>query len=480
MPENHAMKRIYLSICLLSLVCAASARADVSLPKVLGDHMVIQQNQPATIWGWAEAGEKVVVEMGESRGETKANADGKWSLKIDPPAAGGPYEIHVVGANTIKLTDVLVGEVWICSGQSNMGWPVNRALNPKEEIAAAKYPNIRLFTVARNPAKEALEDCVGKGQAGWTDCNPNTIPGFSAVGYFFGRKLHQDLDVPVGLVNTSWGGTICEAWTSKPTLESDEDFAAILERSATFKPGNPNQASVLYNGMINPILPLSMRGAIWYQGESNVPRAEQYAKLFPAMITDWRKSWDHGDFPFLFVQLAPYRYGRHNPQACAELWEAQLKTLSLPQTGMAVTTDIGNIKNIHPANKQEVSRRLALWALALAHDKKLVHSGPLYDGLKVEGSKIRISFKHVGGGLKAQGEKGLTHFEIAGADEKFVAATATIDDGSIVVQSDEVAKPVAVRFAWTDTAEPNLFNAEGLPASPFRTDDFKMITADQR
>ena len=474
------MKRICLSVLLLLLVTVASARADVRLPKVLGDHMVIQQNQPATIWGWAEAGEKVVVEMGESRSETKANIDGKWSVKIDPPKAGGPYQIHVVGANTIKLTDVLVGEVWICSGQSNMGWPVNRALNPKEEIAAAKYPNIRLFTVVRNPAKEPLEDCLGKGQAGWTDCNPKTIPGFTAVGYFFGRKLHRDLNVPVGLVNTSWGGTICEAWTSKPTLESDEDFALILERSATFNPGKPNQASVLYNGMINPIVPLSMRGAIWYQGESNVARAQQYAKLFPAMITDWRKSWDQGEFPFVFVQLAPYRYGGKDPKECAELWEAQLKTLSLPKTGMAVTTDIGNTKNIHPANKQEVGRRLALWALALAHDKKLVYSGPLYDGHKVEGNKIRISFKHVGGGLEAKGDSGLTHFEIAGDDEKFVAATATIDGGSVVVQSDEVAKPAAVRFAWTDTAEPNLFNAEGLPASPFRTDDFTMITADRR
>lgn len=474
------MKRIGLSICLLLLVCAAPARAEVRLPKVIGDHMVIQQKQPATIWGWADAGEKVVVEMGESRGETKANADGKWSLKIDPPAAGGPYEVHVVGTNTIKLTDVLVGEVWVCSGQSNMQWSVKASLNPQEEIAAAKYPNIRLFTVARNPAKEALEDCVGKGQAGWTDCRPGTVAGFTAVGYFFGRKLHQDLDVPVGLVNTSWGGTICEAWTSKPTLKSDEEFAPIVARAATFKPGSPNQGSALYNGMINPIVPLSMRGAIWYQGESNVSRAQQYAKLFPAMITDWRKNWGQGEFPFLFVQLAPFRYGRHDPKACAELWEAQLKTLSLPQTGMAVTTDIGNIKDIHPKNKQEVGRRLALWALALAHDKTVVHSGPLYEGHKVDGSKIRVSFKHVGGGLAVKGDKGLTHFEIAGEDQQFVAATAAIDGESVVVQSDSVAKPVAVRFAWTDTAEPNLFNAEGLPASPFRTDDFKMVTAGNR
>lgn len=474
------MKRMCLSVWMLLLVCAAPALGEVRLPKVIGDHMVIQQGQPATIWGWAAADEKVVVEMGKSRGETKANADGKWSLKIDPPAAGGPYDVHVVGTNTIKLTDVLVGEVWVCSGQSNMQWSVKQSLNPTEEIEAAKYPNIRLFTVARNPAKEPLDDCVGNGQAGWTDCNPGTVAGFSAVGYFFGRKLHHDLDVPVGLVNTSWGGTICEAWTSRPTLESDKDFAPILERAAEFKPGNPNQGSALFNGMINPIVPLSMRGAIWYQGESNVPRAQQYAKLFPAMITDWRKQWDQGDFPFLFVQLAPYRYGGKDPRECAELWEAQLKTLSLPQTGMAVTTDIGNIKNIHPTNKQEVGRRLALWALSLAHDKKLVYSGPLYEDFKVEGNKIRVAFQHVGGGLEAKGDGGLTHFEIAGADEKFVAATATIDGENVVVHSDEVAKPVAVRFAWTDTAEPNLFNAEGLPASPFRTDNFKMITADRR
>jgi len=232
--------------------------------------------------------------------------------------------------------------------------------------------------------------------------------------------------------------------------------------------------------MINPIVSLSMRGAIWYQGESNVGRAQQYAKLFPAMIMDWRQSWNQGDFPFLFVQLAPYRYARNDPKECAELWEAQLKTLSLPKTGMAVTTDIGNIANIHPTNKQEVGRRLALWALALAHEKKLVYSGPLYKDLKVEGNKIRVMFNHVGGGLKAKDDNGLTHFEIAGADEKFVTAKATIDDGTVVVQSDEVAKPVGVRFAWSDTAEPNLFNAEGLPASPFRTDDFKMLTADRR
>ncbi len=474
------MKRLVFPLCLLLLVLVAPLQADVRLPKVIGSHMVVQQGQPATIWGWADPGETVVVEMGTSRGETKADDGGKWSVKIDPPAAGGPYEIHVVGSNTLKLTDVLVGEVWVCSGQSNMQWSVNRALNPQAEIQAAEFPHIRLFTVARNPAKEPVDDCVGKGQGGWVDCNPQTVAGFSAVGYFFGRKLHQDLDVPVGLVNTSWGGTICEAWTSHSKLESDQDFAPILERSANFKPGNPNQGAALYNGMIHPLVPLSMRGAIWYQGESNVARAQQYAKLFPAMITDWRERWGQGDFPFLFVQLAPFRYNGKDPQECAELWEAQRKTLSLPNTGMAVTTDIGNIKDIHPKNKQEVGRRLALWALALAHDKQLVHSGPLYHEQKVEGNQIRVSFQHTGGGLVAKGDGGLTHFEIAGADEQFVKATATIDGDTVVVRSESVAKPVAVRFAWTDTAEPNLFNAEGLPASPFRTDDFKMVTDGRR
>jgi sialate O-acetylesterase len=475
------MRTVYRLLLALCLVLPAQAlRAEVRLPKVLGDHMVLQQAQPANIWGWADPGEKVVVEMVDSRAETTADDEGHWQVQIDPPAAGGPYELHIVGENLLKLTDVLVGEVWVCSGQSNMQWSVRQALNPEQEISDAYFPLIRLFTVSRLPSPEPLDDCQGPGQAGWNTVDGDSVAGFSAVGYFFGRELYRELGVPVGLINTSWGGTICEAWTSRPTLESDEDFAEILERAREFKQGNPNQASVLFNGMIQPLIPFGIRGAIWYQGESNVSRAEQYAELFPAMIRDWRQNWGQGEFPFLFVQLAPFRYANRDPRECAELWEAQLRTLALPGTGMAVTTDIGNVKDIHPKNKQEVGRRLARWALAKTYDQDVVYSGPLYKGFTVEGSKVRIQFDHVAGGLMAKGDEALKYFEIAGEDENFVPATAVIDGDTVVVQCDQVEEPVAVRFAWTDTAEPNLFNTAGLPASPFRTDNFEMVTAGRR
>lgn len=472
------MKRILMGMLLLvAVTCCSFARGDVRLSKIFGDHMVLQQGKPAVIWGWADAGEQVTVEIAGNKAEAKAGSDGKWLAKVTPPTAGGPYELMVTGKNTLKLSDVLVGEVWICSGQSNMEWSVAQSLNPEDEVKAANFPNIRQIKVAHNPADKPAADLEGNGQGEWQICSPETVARFTAVGYYFGRKLHQELNVPVGLVNTSWGGTICEAWTSRPSLEANALFQPILERDAQFKPNNPNQASVLFNGMIQPLLPLSIRGAIWYQGESNVSRAEQYAELFPAMIADWRKQFGQGDFPFLFVQLAPYRYKNNDPRLCAELWEAQLRTLTTPNTGMAVTTDIGDVNDIHPKNKQEVGRRLALWALAKAYGKEVAFSGPLYESHKVEGDKIKISFQHVGGGLVAKGDKPLSHFEIAGEDQKFVPATAVIDGNTVVVSSDKVEKPVAVRFGWSDTAEPNLFNQEGLPASPFRTDRFPLVSA---
>jgi sialate O-acetylesterase len=473
------MKRARVFGCcfLLSvLFVAAAAQADVRLPSVIGENMVLQQKQTAILWGWAENGERITVTLEGNTADATADSAGRWRVEIQPPPAGGPYTLTFEGANTITLSNVMVGEVWICSGQSNMAWPVARALNPEEEIAAADYPNIRLFTVARKIADKPQDDCVGT----WTPCTPQTIEQFSAVGYFFGRQLHKELDVPVGLINTSWGGTVAEAWTSRGTLAGDSDFSAILQRAATFNERNPNQASVLYNGMIKPLVPFAIRGAIWYQGEANVRRAEQYAKLFPAMITDWRKSWGQGDFPFLYVQLAPFRYARSDPAECAELWEAQFKTLALPNTGMAVTTDIGDVKDIHPRNKQETGRRLSLWALAAVYGKDIVYSGPLYDSMQVEGDTIRISFKHTGDGLKSSDGNALTYFTIASEEGEFVSATATIDGDTVVVHSDEVAKPAHVRFAWTDTAEPNLVNDAGLPASPFRTDSRKLVTAGKR
>ena len=470
------MSRIW--VLLLLAVCGltflAAARADVTLPKVIGDHMVLQRDMPVPIWGWAEAGEEVTVSLGDCKATTTACSKGKWMVKLDPQEAGGPCELTVKGNNSITLTDILVGEVWVCSGQSNMQWSVAASNNPQEEIAAADYPNIRLFTVTRKIAEEPVDDCTGA----WASCGPETIPGFTAVGYFFGRHLHKELNVPIGLINSSWGGTIAEAWMSNAGLLGEPDFEPILERAATFNPKNPNQATNLYDGMLHPIIPFGIRGAIWYQGESNSGRAKQYKKLFPAMITDWRKNWNQGDFPFLFVQLAPYRYGNSDPRCLAETWEAQSSTLSLANTGMAVTTDIGNIKDIHPRNKQDVGLRLGLWALAKTYGRSLVYSGPLYDSMAVEGDKIRVKFDHVGGGLKSADDQPLSHFTIAGEDQEFKPAEATIDGDTIVVKSDEVSSPVAVRFAWSDTAEPNFCNKEGLPASPFRTDDFPMVTAD--
>jgi len=459
-------------------MCAATrfASADVRLPSIIGDHMVLQRELPVKVWGWADPLEKVTVTLAEQRASTVADAAGRWQVVFSPVASGEPLEMTIEGKNTIKLSDILVGEVWVCSGQSNMQWSVQASNNAEEEIAAAKFPQIRLFTVARNVAAHPVDDCQGQ----WQPCSPETVPGFSAVGYFFGRMLHKELGVPVGLINSSWGGTIAEAWTGAEGLVKEPDFVPILQRGAVFKPNAPNQASVLFNGMIHPLIPLGIRGAIWYQGESNCGRAAQYQKLFPALIRNWRSEWGQGDFPFLFVQLAPFRYVKADPRNCAELREAQRLTLQqVPNTGMAVTTDIGNVKDIHPRNKQEVGRRLALWALAKTYGKDVVYSGPLYREMKIEEGKVRIFFDHVGGGLVAKGGP-LTHFEVAGEDGKFVPAEAIIDANTVVVWNKEVPKPVAVRFGWRDDAEPNLFNAEGLPASPFRTDDLPLVTAENK
>ncbi len=357
----------------------------------------------------------------------------------------------------------MVGEVWVCSGQSNMEMGVGGCNRGREEIAAANYPDLRLFKVAQAKASQPAADLHGA----WAPCGPDNVGGFSAVAYFFGRRLHQELDVPVGLIDTSWGGTPAEFWTSRKTLSETPGLGPLAQ----------GESSCLYNGMIAPLVPYAIRGAIWYQGESNVDRAYQYRTLLPAMIANWRADWGQGSFPFGIVQLAPFRYGGQNPANCAELWEAQLMTAqSVPDTGLAVTTDIGDPKNIHPKNKQEVGRRLALWALAKVYGRSLAYSGPIYQSMAVEGDKIRLRFDHAGGGLAAADGKPLTDFAIAGADQKFVPATAAIDGQTIVVRAGEVAHPVAVRYAWRDDAAPNLANKAGLPASPFRTDQWKGAT----
>jgi sialate O-acetylesterase len=500
-----AARTALVSLCLSIVVLAVSAKAAIRLPSVIGSNMVLQQQFEAPVWGWAEPGQTVCVRASWlwTHREATAGDNGGWQVVLPTPAGGGPYHITISDSDgATVLENILIGEVWVCSGQSNMQWTVGSSNNSEEEIANAKYPDIRLFYVTRKIAETPQDDCVGL----WQECSPETVPGFSAVAYFFGRQIHKELKVPVGLIHTSWGGTPAEAWTRREILAANVDFKPILERyqqavdkweqiqadyqkrveewkeaSAKAKaegtkapgqpgqpygPGHPHSPAGLYNAMIAPLIPYGIQGVIWYQGESNAGRAYQYRTLFPAMIENWRDDWKQGAFPFYFVQIAPYK------DQTPEIREAQLIALrNTVNTGMAVTMDIGNPTDIHPKNKQDVGRRLALWALAKNHGyKDIVYSGPLYMGMEVQGDKIRLFFDHVDGGLVAK-DGPLTHFAIAEAEGDFVPANAVIDGETIVVSSEAIKKPAAVRYGWENAAEPNLFNKAGLPASPFRTDD---------
>jgi len=518
--NSFGKPRVLVLCVVLLLVNTGAIFADVKLPAVIGDNMVLQRGKAAHIWGWAEPNEQIMVStswrtMGWG---VTANKDGRWSFEMSPPKTAGPHEMTIGDTNTVTIKNILVGEVWVCSGQSNMQWSVRQSANAEQEIAAADYPDIRLFTVQQMVAEQPQSDCVGD----WQLCSPQTVPGFSAVAYCFGRELHKELNVPIGLIHTSWGGTPAEAWTSKDVLESDVDFEPILKRYSDviakypeakskyeqklkewekavaeakaegekpprrpYPPRGPrhkNNPSGLYNAMIAPLIPYGIGGAIWYQGESNAVRAYQYRKLFGGMIKNWRNDWGQGDFPFLFVQLANFMAVNPEPSesAWAELREAQLMTLALPKTGMAVIIDIGEANDIHPKNKQDVGKRLALWALARSYGKKLEYCGPIYKSMRVDGSKIILHFDHVGGGLVAGGDGPLKGFAIAGADRKFVWAGAKIVGDTVVVSSDKVSEQVAVRYAWADNPVCNLYNKEGLPASPFRTDDRPGITVGKK
>ena len=652
------MKKLSVLLLLVLLALVSAEGASLQLPKILGDHMVLQQKSFAKLWGWAEPEQvvKVTTSWNDKTYRVVTDQQGNWKVSVSTGKAGGPYTVTIQADVTRVLEDILLGEVWICSGQSNMEWPLSRAETAAEEIPVSDYPDIRLFTVEKHLAMHPETDLNGS----WELCSPETAGSFSAVGYFFGKNLHQELGVPVGLVNTSWGGTPSESWTSRETLSTFGDFNEQLEalygtsdaemeearkeqvrieamvkkqldfenqENIGFKEewmnvefddsewknmtcpagwssveeigmldgvvwmrteikipdkwigsalslelgpvdemdityingvevgtsriinnwnvpryyqvpaslvtsgelqlairivntnaeggifGHPEQLkiypvekkeetpvllggswkyriayrfpevpsminshtpSVLYNGMLYPMKNMAIKGAIWYQGESNQTRAMQYRTIFPGMIEDWRATWNQGDFPFYFVQIAPYNYGQG--ETSVELREAQFLTLSkVKHTGMAVTMDIGNPDDIHPTNKRDVGQRLALWALAKDYGKEVVFSGPLYREQTIEGNKIRIHFDCTGSGLEAKGGP-LTHFEIAGEDQVYHPAEALIDGETVVVSSAEVALPVAVRYGWSNTAEPNLCNAEGLPASSFCTDSWKRIT----
>lgn len=643
----------YLLLTLAFSALSVFAFANVKLPKIFGDGMVLQRDQQIVVWGWAAGGETVAVSFHNQKKTTKAGKDGRWKVLLQPEAAGGPYTLVVNGKNTTTVNDVLVGDVWICSGQSNMEWPVAASANAAAEIAAANFPMIRHFKVTNSTSGTPVDDLLHAGS--WKQAVPENVGAFTAVGYFFARELHKQLGVPVGLINTSWGGTDVETWTSRDAFEGSAEFKnmiaaigrinpdsaaqvrakAILDnlkklqpvlpdsnaltqwRTAGFDdskwprmalpqlwenaplrdfdgvvwfrktidlPGNmagsqaelhlamiddadetylngtkigstngynekriykvpagvlkagrnviavrvndtgggggiygdsadlkliitttviplsgdwafsiesvaggnggytnPNSfPTLLYNAMIHPLVPFSMKGVIWYQGENNAVRAYQYRTAFPLLIQDWRRRWGH-DFPFYFVQLASFNAGGGDSRkgsSWAELREAQTATLQLPHTGMAVTTDIGEAGDIHPKNKLDVGLRLAAVALHDAYGKGVVFSGPQYQSMKVDGGSALLTFNNGGSGLLARDKYGyLKGFEVAGADRHFYYAKAFVHDNRVVVQADEVTAPVAVRYAWADDAgEANLYNKEGFPAVPFRTDTWKGIT----
>jgi sialate O-acetylesterase len=494
------------------------ARADVKLPAILGSGMVLQRDVPVPVWGWADPGETVTVSLAGQQKNAKAGRDGRWSVKLDALKAPGPVTLTVKGKNTIELTDILVGEVWLCSGQSNMDWGMNQIRDPQKELAQANQPTMRLFQAPYKNAGAPLDDCDGK----WTPCTSDTLAssgfwggGFSAVAYFFGRELNRELGVPVGIVKSALGATRIEPWTPPAGFDMVPECADIAQRVRDAGPklvaaqkkalpdlqawlpkarqalgkGAPapempawpksdlegsDRPTGLYNAMIHPLAPFAIRGAIWYQGESNREDRTTYTAKMRALIGGWRKVWGQGDFPFYFVQLAPFLYNDGHPDWLPLTWEAQARTLETSNTGMVVITDlVDDLKDIHPKNKRDVGARLAGVALAQTYGRKdAKHAYPMCENMRVEGGKALVKLSGARDGLKSRDGKALTHFQVAGADKKFVAAKAQAKGDTVTVSSDKVKTPVAVRFGWSEDAMPNLVNSDGLPAVPFRTDNW--------
>jgi sialate O-acetylesterase len=467
---------------------APAVHGDVVVPAIFGSHMVLQRDQKDRVWGWASPGENVTVKIGGQTQATTAGTDGAWQVMLDPLPVGGPHTLSIEGKNTLKFDDVLVGEVWICSGQSNMQWPVAAANDADLEIATAKYPQIRFITVPNRGTQEPQKDFQGK----WQPARPNTVGGLTAVGYFFGRRLHQMLDVPIGLILAAdaeyapllkrweklekdfadWKTAVAKAKTEgTPPPKAPDHIEQQMNGNA--RPGN------IYNGVLKPTIGYGIRGVVWYQGESNAARAYQYRNLFPLMIKSWRDEWGQGAFSFYWVQLADFLAESPEPKDSmwAELREAQTMTMKLPKTGEAVIIDLGEGKDIHPKNKQGVADRLARWALARDYQVKIACQSPAYQAMEKHANKIVLKFDHVGGGLKPFDVNDPRGFAIAGSDRKFVSAKAKIvGPATVEVWSDSVSEPAAVRYAWADNPVCNLYSAEGLPLTPFRTDQWPGVT----
>ncbi|OPZ07684.1 MAG: hypothetical protein BWZ08_01697 [candidate division BRC1 bacterium ADurb.BinA292] len=499
-----------LVVLLLTLV--ATAQAELTLPQLFGDNMVLQREAPIPVWGWASPGQEVKVTLGDNSAAAVAGADGRWRVEFPPMEAGGPHQVTITaGEQSRALENVLIGEVWLCAGQSNMQWSILVVRDAEQEIQAANYPRLRLFNVPVRSSGVPADDVA----ATWRVCSPATIAqdgGFPAVPYFFGRKLHQDLDVPVAVIAAAWGGTRIEGWippegyASNPALADyllqieqagpkfRDDLSTAVPQYESWLPearraldagervpdpplwprhplDSAERPTGIYNGMIHPLVPFALRGAIWYQGESNAGDGMMYFEKMKALIAGWRQLWGRPELPFYYVQIAPCDLDPlYAGDALPELWEAQTAVMrAVPHTGMAVISDVGDLHDIHPRNKQEVGRRLALWALAETYGRDdIVPTGPIYRSLAVEANRLRIEFDYVGQGLSTRDGKDPDLFEVAGADGQFVPARADIVGDAVVVWSDDITTPTAVRFAWSRTAVPNLMNQNGLPASPFR------------
>jgi sialate O-acetylesterase len=477
-PQLSNMKKFFLLWCLLIIMsCASKLFAVIRLPPIINSNMVLQQKAQATLWGWSDPGERfIIISSWKTTVDSVIGANnGKWKARVSTPSAGGPYTVTIQGRrNTIVLENILIGEVWICSGQSNM--EMSNTQQIKDELPNSANDNIRLFTVAKATSEYPQDYADGK----WVSCNEETLTRFSAVGYFFGKKLHAALNVPIGLIQSAWSGTPVELWEPAEVIDSDPVMkeAATKIKDVTYRPNKPG---LIYNAMIYPIANYTIAGAIWYQGEGNTARAYVYEKMFTGMIGAWRKRFDN-EFPFYFVQIAPYTY--ESTYEAALLMEQQTRSLSYPKTGMVAITDlVDNVKDQHPKNKLDVGLRLANLALAETYKQNLplaVYKNPMYKRMEVSKGKINLYFDNAPNGFMIKGnEKQPTEFLIAGSDQNFLPAEVKVEKDRIVLSNKQISNPVAVRFSFSNTGMSNLLNKEGLPIIPFRTDNWQVIPVKQ-
>ncbi|WOO41482.1 sialate O-acetylesterase [Rubellicoccus peritrichatus] len=474
---------LFMILAMPAATLSANAAAELRLAAVISDGMVLQQGLPVRLWGSGSPGASIMLKLGPEKATATVGQDGKWQCELPALRDGGPIALEIASGNErLSVGDILVGEVWLCSGQSNMHWPLKKSANAKSVIAAADNTEIRFFTVAQNASVEGEPSLEGK----WEVCQPDSAAEFSAIAYYFGKQLHESLDVPVGLIGSSWGGTAAAPWTAPEAFEGHPQLGYLAKtRSGNLRKASKQIAAgqepkgtqripgVLYDNMIRPLVFFGLRGVIWYQGESNVKQASQYAVLFPTLIESWRSAWGRQDLPFLFVQLPNYREKQSGPKGSqwAELRESQFKTLELPNTGMAVTIDIGEANDLHPKNKKDVGERLARIALHDVYgiDVKGPATGPLFSACDIKGNEVVVSFDYAEGGLKTIDGMAPKAFAVAGQDGQFVSADARIENNTVIVSSSEITSPVAVRYAWEGNPEVNLVNQANLPASPFRS-----------